>query len=295
MKIIVTGSLGHMSKPLTEQLIKEGHDVTVVSSSENRKNEIEELGAKAAIGSLEDANFVTETFSGADAVYCMIPPSFTASNQVEYYKKIANNYKEAISKNDIKRVVHLSSWGADLSEGTGMILGSHNVEIILNSLDGVAVTHLRAGSLMYNMYSFTGMIKQAGIIAANYGGDDKIAWVHPNDIATVAAEELVKTSDTKKERYVASDEKTANESAKIIGEAIGKPGLQWHLITDEEEKQNLMKHGVPENMANNIADLYRSIHTGKLGEDYGKHKPVLGKTKLKDFAKEFAIAYNKQN
>ncbi len=293
MKIIVTGSLGHISKPLIEELLKNGHTITVISSNAERQKDIEELGARAAIGSLEDAVFVTETFSGADAVYCMIPPSFTASNQVAYYKKIANNYKEAVYRNEIKRVIHLSSWGADLSEGTGMILGSHHAEVILNSLDGVAATHLRAGSLMYNMYSFTGMIKHAGIIAANYGGDDKIAWVHTNDIATVAAAELIKTGDTQKIIYVASDEKTANESAKIIGEAIGKPGLQWNLITDEEEKQNLLKHGVPEPIAAGITDLYRSIHNGKLGEDYEKHKPEMGKTKLEDFAKEFAAVYEK--
>lgn len=293
MKIIVTGSLGHMSKPLSEQLIKEGHAVTVVSSSENRKKEIEGLGAKAAIGSLEDAAFVTETFNGADAVYCMVPPNFAASDQLSYHTKIANNYKDAISKNGIRRVVHLSSWGAHLNEGTGLILGSHHVEQILESLEGVAITYLRAGSLMYNMYSFSGMIKNAGMIAANYGGDDKIAWVHPNDIATVAAEELIKTGDTQKVRYVASDEKTANESAEIIGAAIGKPGLQWKLITDEQEKENLLKHGVPEPIANNIVDLYRSIHNGKLGEDYVKNEPELGKTKLEDFAKEFAAAYEK--
>lgn len=294
MKIIITGSLGHMSKPLTEILLQNGHDVTVISSSENRKKEIEVLGAKAAIGSLEDAVFVTEIFKGADAVYCMIPPNFTAANQVNYYKNIANNYNEAIRKNNVKRIVHLSSWGAHLSEGTGIILGSHNAEVILDSLEDTAVTNLRVGSLMYNMYTFTGMIKNAGMVAANYGGDDKIAWVHPNDIATVAAEELIKTGDTQKVIYVASDEKTANESAKIIGEAIGKPGLQWNLITDEEEKQNLLKHGVPEPIANGVTDLYRSIHNGKLGEDYEKHKPELGKTKLKDFAKEFAIVFNQK-
>ena len=31
MKIVVTGSLGHISKPLTEELIKKGHSVTIVS------------------------------------------------------------------------------------------------------------------------------------------------------------------------------------------------------------------------------------------------------------------------
>lgn len=32
MKIVVTGSLGNISKPLTEELVRKCHSVTVVSS-----------------------------------------------------------------------------------------------------------------------------------------------------------------------------------------------------------------------------------------------------------------------
>jgi len=35
-----------------------------------------------------------------------------------------------------------------------------------------------------------------------------------------------------------------------------------------------------------------ATHTGKLYEDYYKNRPTLGKVKLKDFVKEFAIAYH---
>ena len=68
MKIIITGSLGHISKPLTQELIDKGHSVTVISSSADRQSEIKALGANAAVGSLEDADFLTETFTGAGAV-----------------------------------------------------------------------------------------------------------------------------------------------------------------------------------------------------------------------------------
>lgn len=51
MKIIVTGSLGHISKPLAEKLLQQGHGVTVVSSNPERQQEIEALGARATIGS----------------------------------------------------------------------------------------------------------------------------------------------------------------------------------------------------------------------------------------------------
>ena len=57
MKIIITGSLGHISKPLTEALVQKGHTVTVISSKPERKKEIEALGAVAAIGTMEDTDF----------------------------------------------------------------------------------------------------------------------------------------------------------------------------------------------------------------------------------------------
>ncbi len=71
MKIVLTGSIGHIGKPLTEKLVQKGHSVTVISSKAERQKEIEALGAKAAIGTMEDANFLTTTFKGADIAYLM--------------------------------------------------------------------------------------------------------------------------------------------------------------------------------------------------------------------------------
>ncbi|AMR27587.1 hypothetical protein A0257_11080 [Hymenobacter psoromatis] len=69
MKIIVTGSLGNISQPLTTELVHQGHAVTVISCQPDRQPAIAALGATAAIGSLHDAPFLAATFAGADAVY----------------------------------------------------------------------------------------------------------------------------------------------------------------------------------------------------------------------------------
>jgi uncharacterized protein YbjT (DUF2867 family) len=63
MKIIVTGSTGNISKPLTSLLVGAGHAVSVITSSSERTAEIESLGAKALVGSVEDADFVKEAFN----------------------------------------------------------------------------------------------------------------------------------------------------------------------------------------------------------------------------------------
>ena len=75
MNSIVTGSLGNISKPLATELVQQGHAVTVISSQPAKQADIEALGTRAAIGSLEDADFLARTFAGADAVYAMVPPT----------------------------------------------------------------------------------------------------------------------------------------------------------------------------------------------------------------------------
>ncbi|MDJ1482882.1 NAD(P)H-binding protein [Cytophagaceae bacterium YF14B1] len=294
MKVVITGSLGNIGKPLVKELVQKGHTVTVISSKSDKQKDIEAIGAIAAIGVLEDVSFLVSVFTGADAVYAMIPPNFTTTDSRAYYQQIGRNYVQAIRQTGVKRVVHLSSWGAHLDKGTGFILGSHDVECLLNELKDVAVTHLRAGFIYYNLYNFIDMIKRAGFIRSNYGDDDKIVMVAPEDIASAAAEELVTVGTGINVRYVASGEYTAREAASILGAVIGKPDLKWVTVSNEQMQAGMEQHGVPSHIIINSIELGASIHNGSLKEDYELHKPLtIGKVKLEDFAKDFAVAFAK--
>lgn len=291
MKIIVTGSLGNISKPLTIELIQKGHSVIVISSNPEKQKTIEELGAVAAIGSLQDVDFLRFTFTGADAVYCMVPSNFSVSDPIAHYIKIGSNYAQAIKQAGVKYVVYLSSWGAHLGEGTGFIVGSYHGEKLLSELADVNVTFLRPCSFYYNLYHYVDMIKAAGFIGTNYGGNDKLVMVSPQDIASAAAEELELQNTNRKIRYIASDEHTCNEIAAILGAAIGKPELKWITLTNEQVQAAMEKNGMPAHIAAKLVELNLAIHRGKLGEDYELHKPGMGKVKLEDFAKEFATVF----
>jgi uncharacterized protein YbjT (DUF2867 family) len=296
MKVIVTGSLGNISKPLTKELVQKGHHVTVISSNEQRQTDIEALGATAAIGSLEDVDFLVSTFTGADAVYCMVPPNnyFDLTlDLLAYYRRLGNNYARAIRQSGVKRVVNLSSIGAHLEKGSGILLGAHDVEQILNKLSSdVAITHLRPTSFYYNLFGYVDMIKAVGSIAANYGADDKIPWVSPIDIAAAIAEEIVTPLVGRKVRYVASEELTGNETARILGAAIGKPDLKWIIISNAQMLGGLESAGMNPQIAAGLVEMYASLHSGLLAEDYYRNQPtVMGKVKLADFAKEFAAAF----
>jgi uncharacterized protein YbjT (DUF2867 family) len=294
MKVVVTGSLGNISKPLATELVQKGHHVTIISSNAEKQKDIEALGAQATIGSLENVDFLVQTFTGADVVYAMIPPNFAELDQVAYCRRIANNYAVALQQSDIKHVVHLSSYGAHLEKGTGFILGAHHAERILNELPNVSITHLRAGFFYTNLYRFIDMIKGAGFLASNYGGDDKMILVHPTDIAAAATEEIETPAAGKKIRYVASDEHTANEVAHIIGTAVGKPDMKWIILSDEQMREGLQKQGMPAHLIDKFIEMGSSAHSGALREDYERHKPIqMGKIKTEDFAKDFAVVFKK--
>jgi len=299
MKVIVTGSLGHISQPLTKELVQKGHAVTVISSKADKQKDIEAIGATAAIGSLEDVDFLTATFTGADAMYTMVPPANYFDHDLDllaYYHRVGNNYAQAIQQSGVKRVVNLSTIGGNLEKGSGLLLGAHGVENILNKLSSdVAITHMRPVGFYYNLYGYADLIKKEGFIAANYGADDKIVWVSPIDIAAAIAEEIVTPLAGRKVRYVASDELTGNETASILGAAIGKPDLKWIIITNEQMQTGLEAAGMQPRIAAGMVEMYASLHSGLLSEDYYRNKPaVMGKVKLTDFAKEFAEVFKQK-
>lgn len=297
MKIIVTGSLGNISQPLTRELLEKGHSVTVISSSPDRQMEIQALGATAAIGSLEDADFLTETFTGADAVYTMVPPANYFDQNLDllgHYHKIGNNYAQAIGKSGIKRVVNLSTIGGHLDKNNGILLGAHDVEEILNKLSAdVNVTQMRPVYFYYNLLNYIETIKAQGMIFANYG-KDKFAMVAPKDIAAAIAEEIVKSESENKVRYVVSDERTGDEVAEILGNAIGKPDLKWVTVSDEQVLDALKSIGMQPKTAEGMVEMYSSMNSGLLMEDYEQNKPSqMGKVKFTEYAKEFAEAFMK--
>jgi uncharacterized protein YbjT (DUF2867 family) len=291
MKYIVTGSLGHISKPLAEKLIAEGHSATVISSKPDKTPQIEALGATAAIGSVEDVGFLIKTFTGADAVYTMVPPTSDAPDWKGFIHQIGKNYAEAIKASGVKKVVNLSSIGAHMPKGCGPVSGIHYVEVELNKLEDVDIVHLRPVYFYYNLLGNIGIIKHMGIIGGNYG-DATLPMVHPNDIAAAAAQELLSLNFTGKSiRYIAGGEYKPAEIAKILGAAIGKPDLQWVDFKDEDTLGGMLQAGFSHEVASNYVEMGSAIRSGEMSAEYEKSKPAFSPTKLTDFAKEFAAIY----
>lgn len=295
MNFTILGSLGNVSKPLAEILISKGHRVTIVSSNQQKRNEIESLGAKVAIGSVTDVDFLNAAFKDADAVYTMVPPNWEVTDYRGYIAKTGEVYRAAIQKSGIKRVVNLSSVGAHLSQGTGPIAGLYDVEHAFKNLDGVSVKHLRARIFYINYFFDIGTIRNMGLMGNNYGSHTPLLLVHPRDIAMAAVQELEEIFEGKSSRYVVSERITVSEAVKILGSSIGMPQLPWVQFRDEEAYVGMTASGMSPAIAKVYVEMGNAIQSGILFEDFqANNPPFWGKTTLIDFATEFAAVYKSQ-
>lgn len=293
MKMTITGSLGNISRPLVEQLVARGHQVTVVSHNPAKAAAIEALGAKPAIGSVADYDFVRQAFEGADALYTMIPPDFSVPDYQAFTLNVRHNYARAIHQTGVSLVVNLSSVGSALA-GTRFLPGYQNLEQELNQLPNLNILHLRPAGFYSNFYGSIDPIRHQGVLGNNFDDSVPMLLTDPLDIADAALEALnsqrVQGSQV---QYVISDIKTGKEVAQLLGNAIGKPDLEWVAFADEQLLQRLRQAGFCEDAAQHyIVDMGIALREGVLMRHYARNtEPVFGKRNFTEFAQLFAGAY----
>ncbi|OQP51804.1 hypothetical protein A4H97_26730 [Niastella yeongjuensis] len=296
MKITITGSLGNISASLTKKLVAAGHQVNVISSNANKAEDIRKLQAIPLIGSIEDYDFVKQSFQGSDAVYLMIPPNFSAPDYKGFTITVGKNYARAIQESGISYVVNLSSSGSPLA-GQPPLVNYQNLETFLDELPTLNVLHLRPGGFYSNFYGSIGLIRHQGIIGNNFGDNVEMVLSHPEDIADAAAEAFSTLSFSGKNvKYIISDTKNGRQIAHVLGAAIGKPDLTWVQFTDEQLLQGLLQNGFSKEAAQHyIVDMGIAIREGLLATHYAQHaKEVSGSRSFTAFAEDFVRVYQQQ-
>lgn len=295
MKITLTGSLGHISKPLAETLVAAGHDVTVISHNPDRAAQITAIGATPAIGSIHDEHFLTQAFAGADAVYLMITAAQGNTDVFEAGRQQAVSYAKAVKAAGVQRVVNLSSVGANLGPEVGALHVYNIIEATLTrELPGVTLTFLRPTAMFYNLLSNIPSIKRDQTIYTNSSLTKRNSWIAPADIVPVAAKALTAPEPGVTMQYLASDEKSYTEVTAILAQALDLPDLKIVQISDETMTQNLLANGMPEAFTRQYIKMTAYERDNDFYADYRAHQPILGPTKLTDFAASTFVAAYRQ-
>jgi uncharacterized protein YbjT (DUF2867 family) len=265
--IVITGATGNIGSKTVSKLLAGNKEVKVIARNADKLKELGSKGAIVETGDMHDVNFLTQAFTGAEAVLLIIPPDLQAENIAVHQDKIGNVQLEAIKNSGVKNVVFISSQGAQDIENTGVISGLGRHEIRLNGLpDSVNVLSLRAASFMENLFNQIGVIKSMNIMGSPVKADLKMATIATEDIAEVASRKLSDLDFKGKSHLdlLGDRDYSQTEIASIIGKAIGNENLPYVEFSFEDNKSALMQYGISESVADGFNGMYRGMNEGYL-------------------------------
>jgi uncharacterized protein YbjT (DUF2867 family) len=292
--IAVMGATGNTGRLISERLLEAGSEVRALGRSAERLAGLVDKGAEAAVGEATDADYLTDAFSGADAVYTLIPPSVVIEDYPAFQDKAGEAIVTAIGESGVGRVVFLSSIGADQPAGTGPIAGLHRQEGRLRSLEGVDVLALRPGFFFENHFETLGLIKHQGINGGAVAPDTSLPMIATIDIAEAAAEALLAGdfSGFVVRELLGPRDLTMAEANGIIGDAIGNPDLPYVQFPYEDFEASLAQMGISASIAALYSEMARAFNDGMVRSLEGRSAANTTTTSLEAFAAEvLAPAY----
>lgn len=290
---VITGATGNIGSKTADILLAKGEKVRVVGRNAANLQRFVDKGAEAAVGNLKDSAFVTKAFTGATAVFAMIPPDYTAKDFRAYQNEIGASIATAIKNAGVGYVVNLSSQGAELSEGTGPILGLHDQEERLNRLERLNVLHLRCAYFMENLLWNIPLISQQGIAGSAVRGDQKFAMIATRDIAAWVADWLVKRDFAGKKVHdlLGQRDFTLNEATAIIGKEIGIPALKYEQFSYEDAAKWMRENGTSTDASRCFIEMSKALNEGIFNVNRPRTPQNTTPTSFEEFAKTFAEAY----
>jgi len=290
---VILGASGNTGSIIANFLLSKGKEVRVVGRDSRRLQRFVDKGAEAFTAEMSDAAALTKAFSGARAAYLLLPPAKSREDQERESDAIA----KAVKESSLRYAVHLSSYGAQVPEGTGPVAGLHSSEEKLNAISGLNVLHLRAAYFMENNLAAIGMIHRMGLVGNALLPDVKLPMVATRDVGDYAAQRLLQLDFSGKQTRELLGERdlSMTEATAVIGRGIGKPDLRYQQFPYDQVQQVLTDLGVPPKGAAMYIEMYKAINAGVLVPLEPLSPENSTPTSIEQFVQDvFAAAYHRK-
>ncbi len=292
--ITVTGATGRTGRAATEALRGKGEKVRVVGRDAKRLTPLVELGAEPFVGNVEDVASMTKAFSGASAVYLVLPEDMSQQDLRAHQERVSDSYAAAITNARVRFIVNLSSIGAQHTKNTGPIVGLHDQEQKLDRVAGLNVLHLRAAYFMENLFMSIAPLRSMGTLPGGFRAEVPMPWIATQDIGAYAATRLAARdfSGSSIQELHGQRDISMKEAASIVGNAIGKPNLEYVQLPSMMLETALLKMGLPKKTAELIIEMWDGANAGLIVPQQERSARNTTSTTLESFvARVFAPAY----
>jgi uncharacterized protein YbjT (DUF2867 family) len=219
----VTGVTGNVGGAVARALQAGGQSVRAIVRNLEKGQFWKDQGCEIALATIEDEASLTVAFQGTEAVFVLVPPNFDPSPEFPEAGEIGKALHSALAAARPKRVVYLSTIGAQAPELN--LLTQHS--IIEKAIGGLSIpiTFLRPAWYMENCRWDVAPARETGVVPSFLQPLDKpVPMVATADIGKLAAVLLQEKWEGHRVVELEGPTRvTPNQIATILAKILGKP------------------------------------------------------------------------
>ncbi|MEU4693068.1 NAD(P)H-binding protein [Actinoplanes sp. NPDC023714] len=261
MTIGITGATGNVGSRSARLLIQAGIRPRLLVRDPARLDPGTAELSEVVRGDLLDPAFLTAATEGLDALLWITPENFTAPDPLAEMAAIAAAGAAAVKTSGVRRVVLISSVGAERRHGAGLIDGLAQSEEVF-AATGADLLILRNGYYFTNLFGNLDELRD-GRLTTTMPADRPMPWVDPRDVGEVAAARLLagNWSATELQAVHGPRDLSWGEVAEIVGLVIGrKVGLD--VVPDDAMAAGLRQAGLSDAAVDGLVRMTSGLRDG---------------------------------
>ena len=269
----ITGVTGKVGGAVARTLLGGGESVRAVVRNADKGQVWRNRGCEVALATIENAASLRAAFEGAEAVFVLVPPNFDPSPGFSEAREIGKALHSALVAAHPKRVVYLSTIGAQAREMN--LLTQHS--IIEKAIGGlpIPITLLRPAWYMENCRWDVAPARETGVVPSFLQPFDKpVPMVATADIGELAARSLQEKWEGHRVIELEGPTRvTPNQIATTFAKLLGKPvrikvvpRKSWEAIFRSQGMKNPVPHM---RMLDGFNESWIEFERGKSGSRKG--------------------------
>lgn len=266
--IVITTPTGDIGSQVLQNLLQSapagGEELRVIVRDPAKLADGVRDRVDVVTGSHADADVVDLAFSGADAVFWLVPPEVRAASLDTMYSGFTQAAAKAFASHGVRQVVGVSALGRGRAgaDHAGLVTASLAMDDLIAST-GVAYRALANASFMDNLLREVPSIRDHGVFTDTSAADRKAPTAATRDIAAAAAGLLLDRSWTGvgSVPVLGPEDLSPDELASIMSDVIGTP-VRYQRQSLAEMGATLAGYGMGEAFVQGMADMMRAKEEG---------------------------------
>ena len=287
--IVITGATGQYGRKVVQGLINNlpASQIGVSVRDPEKASDLAAMGVRVCKGNFTDPSTLAAAFDGAEQVL-LVSVNVLGEEAIRQHADAIQAAKNA----GVKRILYTSHQAANPSSKVSFARDHAATEALLKAC-GVSFVSLRNGFYAESSLYQLGGVREAGKLALP--ADGPVSWTVRDELAEAAVVALTDTSLfngitaplTSSMTYMFAD--VAGLASEILGREV-----VHEVISDEEYRQNALKHGYPEPVVGMLVSMFHAIRDGEFNVVDQTLERVLGRrpTNLKAILEAFFLQPN---